>query len=103
VHRINQDGTLRTRDPAAPARHRQIRPPDPATPDTSNDHDHAAATTRPDDNPVNPGSLKVYNFSSGVLSTAAGSSLATAHEVRRATSTSIPIHPWVYVFDREPE
>jgi 6-phosphogluconolactonase len=69
VHRINKDGTLgdrvaqpNTLDTGKYAH--QIL----ATPDNQQVIMVTRGNNAPDDNPVNPGSLKVYNFKNGVLS-----------------------------------
>src|SRR6266481_3108545 len=72
VHRINRDGTLGDRvaqpSPLDTGKYaHQIR----ATPDNQQVIMITRGNNAPDDNPVNPGSLKVYNFKNGVLSNVA--------------------------------
>ena len=72
VHRINKDGTIGERvaqpnqlDTGKYAH--QIR----VTPDNQQVIMVTRGNNAPDDNPVNPGSLKIYNFKDGILSNVA--------------------------------
>ncbi len=98
VHRINRDSTLGERvtqpnqlDTGKYAH--QIR----ATPDNR----HVILVTRgnntPGDNPVNPGSLKVFGFKDGVLTNAAAIQPGDGMRFGPRHLDFHPSRPWVYV------
>jgi 6-phosphogluconolactonase len=98
VHRINGDGTLgeEVRQPNALDTGKyahQIR----ATPDNA----HVIMITRgnnaPDDSPVNPGSIKVYHFSRGVLTNLAAIQPDDGMKFGPRHLDFHPTRPWVYV------
>jgi 6-phosphogluconolactonase len=98
VHRINKDGTLGERvaqpnqlDTGKYAH--QIR----ATPDNQQVMMVTRGNNAPDDNPVNPGSLKVYNFKNGVLSMAAAVQPGDGMKFGPRHLDFHPTQPWVYV------
>ena len=98
VHRINQDGTLGERvsqpnllDTGKYAH--QIR----AMPDNQ----HVILVTRgnnaPGDNPVNPGSLKIFGFKAGVLTNLAAIQPGDGMRFGPRHLDFHPTQPWVYV------
>jgi 6-phosphogluconolactonase len=114
VHRIDQDGTL-----GGPVNQpsqldtgkyaHQIR----ATPDNQQVIMVTRGNNAPDDNPVNPGSLKVYNFNKGVLSMVAaiqpgdgmkfGPRHLDFHPTLPLIYVSIESQNKLYVYRRDPE
>jgi 6-phosphogluconolactonase (cycloisomerase 2 family) len=98
VHRINRDGTIGDRvnqpnelDTGKYAH--QIR----ATPDNQ----HVIMVTRgnnaPGDNPVNPGSIKIYTFKDGVLKNLAAIQPGNGMQFGPRHLDFHPAQPWVYV------
>jgi 6-phosphogluconolactonase (cycloisomerase 2 family) len=98
VHRINRDGTIGDRvnqpDGLDTGKYaHQIR----ATPDNQ----HVIMVTRgnnaPGDNPVNPGSIKIYTFKNGVLKNLAAIQPGNGMEFGPRHLDFHPTRPWVYV------
>jgi 6-phosphogluconolactonase len=98
VHRINGDGTLGE----------AVAQPNPldtgkyahqilATPDNQQVIMVARGNNAPDDNPVNPGSLKVYNFKNGVLTNVAAIQPGDGKQFGPRHLDFHPTQPWVYV------
>src|SRR5437667_5687830 len=98
VHRINRDGTLgeRVNQPNALDTGKyahQIR----ATPDNQQVIMITRGNNAPGDNPVNPGSLKVYNFKNGVLSNVAAVQPGDGMKFGPRHLDFHPTQPWAYV------
>jgi 6-phosphogluconolactonase len=98
VHRIKPDGTLGE----------QVRQPNPL--DTGKyahqirltpDNRHVILVTRgnnaPEDNPVNPGSIKIFAFKDGVLSNVAAIQQGDGMHFGPRHLDFHPTQPWVYV------
>src|SRR5437016_3156040 len=98
VHRINRDGTLgeRVNQPNALDTGKyahQIR----ATPDNQQVIMVTRGNNAPDDNPVNPGSIKTYRFKSGVLTNLAAIQPGDGMHFGPRHLDFHPAEPWVYV------
>jgi 6-phosphogluconolactonase len=98
VHRINRDGTLGEQvsqpnqlDTGKYAH--QIR----ATPDNQNVILVTRGNNAPGDNPVNPGSLKVFSFKAGVLTSLAAIQPGDGMRFGPRHLDFHPTQPWVYV------
>jgi len=98
VHHINRDGTLGDRvnqpnklDTGKYAH--QIR----ATPDNQFVIMVTRGNNAPDDNPVNPGSIKTYRFKSGVLTNLAAIQPGDGMHFGPRHLDFHPAEPWVYV------
>src|SRR5438552_12903132 len=98
VHHINRDGTLGDRvnqpnklDTGKYAH--QIR----ATPDNEFVIMVTRGNNAPDDNPVNPGSIKTYRFKSGVLTNLAAIQPGDGMHFGPRHLDFHPAEPWVYV------
>jgi len=98
VHHINRDGTLGDRvnqpnklDTGKYAH--QIR----ATPDNQFVIMVTRGNNAPDDNPVNPGSIKTYRFKSGVLTSLAAIQPGDGMHFGPRHLDFHPAEPWVYV------
>jgi 6-phosphogluconolactonase (cycloisomerase 2 family) len=98
VHRINADGTLgdQVRQPNALDTGKyahQIR----ITPDNRNVILVTRGNNAPEDNPVNPGSIKIFTFSNGVLSNLAAIQPGDGMHFGPRHLDFHPSQPWVYV------
>src|SRR5262245_60733966 len=98
VHRINKDGTI-GEQVAQPSQldtgkyaHQIL-----ATPDNQQVIMVTRGNNAADDNPVNPGSLKVYNFKNGVLSNVAAVQPGDGMKFGPRHIDFHPTQPWVYV------
>jgi 6-phosphogluconolactonase len=98
VHRINKDGTLGER----------VNQPTPldtgkyahqilATPDNQQVIMITRGNNAPDDNPVNPGSIKTYSFKNGVLTNLAAIQPGDGMKFGPRHLDFHPTQPWVYV------
>jgi 6-phosphogluconolactonase len=98
VHRINADGTLGE----------QVKQPNPldtgkyahqirATPDNQQVLLVTRGNNAPSDNPVNPGSIKTFSFSGGVLGTRAAIQPGDGMQFGPRHLDFHPTKPWVYV------
>src|SRR5882762_286077 len=98
VHRINRDGTLGDR----------VNQPNPldtgkyahqilATPDNQQVIMITRGNNAPDDNPVNPGSIKTYSFKNGVLTNLAAVQPGDGMKFGPRHLDFHPTQPWVYV------
>ena len=98
VHRINRDGTLGER----------VNQPNPldtgkyahqilATPDNQQVIMITRGNNAPDDNPVNPGSIKIYNFKGGILTNLAAVQPGDGMKFGPRHLDFHPTQPWVYV------
>ena len=98
VHRINKDGTLgeRVQQPAAldtgKFAHQIV-----ATPDNRQVILVTRGNNAPADNPVNPGSIKVYSFANGVLANLAAIQPGDGMQFGPRHLDFHPTKPWVYV------
>ena len=98
VHRINRDGTLGeqvnqpNRLDTGKYAH-QIR----ATPDNQNVILITRGNNAPDDNPVNPGSIKTFSFKNGVLANLAAIQPGDGMHFGPRHLDFHPTQPWVYV------
>jgi 6-phosphogluconolactonase len=98
VHRINADGTLgeQVKQPnsfdTGKYAH-QIR----ATPDNQQVFLVTRGNNAPSDNPVNPGSIKTFGFSAGVLNTQAAIQPGDGMQFGPRHLDFHPTKPWVYV------
>jgi 6-phosphogluconolactonase (cycloisomerase 2 family) len=98
VHRISKDGTLgeRVAQPNALDTGKyahQIR----ATPDNQQVIMITRGNNAPDDNPVNPGSIKTYSFKNGVLTNLAAIQPGDGMKFGPRHLDFHPTQPWVYV------
>src|SRR5215467_11689564 len=98
VHHIRPDGTIgeRVNQPNALDTGKyahQIR----ATPDNQQVIMVTRGNNAPDDNPVNPGSIKVYSFKSGVLTNLAAIQPGDGMQFGPRHLDFHPTLPWVYV------
>ena len=98
VHRINRDGTLGEPvvqpNPLDTGKYaHQIR----ATPDNRNVILVTRGNNAAGDNPVNPGSLKIFNFKDGVLSNLAAVQPGDGMRFGPRHLDFHPTQPWVYV------
>jgi 6-phosphogluconolactonase (cycloisomerase 2 family) len=98
VHRLNRDGTIGERvnqpnmlDTGKYAH--QIR----VTPDNQQVIMVTRGNNAPDDNPVNPGSIKTYNFKDGVLTNLAAVQPGDGMHFGPRHLDFHPAQPWVYV------
>jgi 6-phosphogluconolactonase len=114
VHRINKDGTIgeRVTQPnqldTGKYAHQIL-----ATPDNQQVMMVTRGNNAPDDNPVNPGSLKVYNFKDGILSNVAavqpgdgmkfGPRHLDFHPTRALVYVSIESQNKLFVYRRDPQ
>jgi 6-phosphogluconolactonase (cycloisomerase 2 family) len=98
VHRLNKDGTIgeQVKQPnmldTGKYAH-QIR----ATPDNQQVIMVTRGNNAPDDNPVNPGSIKTYKFSDGVLTNLAAIQPGDGMHFGPRHLDFHPTQPWVYV------
>jgi 6-phosphogluconolactonase len=98
VHRINADGTLgeqvKQPNPLETGKYaHQIR----ATPDNQQVLLVTRGNNAPSDNPVNPGSVKTFSFSAGVLGTLAAIQPGDGMQFGPRHLDFHPTKPWVYV------
>jgi 6-phosphogluconolactonase (cycloisomerase 2 family) len=98
VHHIRPDGTLgeRVNQPNALDTGKyahQIR----ATPDNQQVIMVTRGNNAPDDNPVNPGSIKIYSFKSGLLTNLAAIQPGNGMQFGPRHLDFHPTQPWVYV------
>jgi 6-phosphogluconolactonase len=98
VHRINRDGTLGERiaqpNPLDTGKYaHQIR----ATSDNRNVILVTRGNNAPGDNPVNPGSLKIFSFKAGVLTNLAAIQPGDGMRFGPRHLDFHPTQPWVYV------
>ena len=98
VHRINNDGTLGERVPQSDTldtgkfAHQII-----ATPDNRQVILVTRGNNAPADNPVNPGSIKVFSFGNGVLANLAAIQPGDGMHFGPRHLDFHPTQPWVYV------
>jgi 6-phosphogluconolactonase (cycloisomerase 2 family) len=98
VHRINGDGTLGERvaqpDPLDTGKYaHQIR----ATPDNQQVILVTRGNNAPNDNPMNPGSIKTFSFKNGVLANLAAIQPGDGMQFGPRHLDFHPTQPWVYV------
>lgn len=98
VHRINADGTVGERvnqpNPLDTGKYaHQIR----ATPDNQQVIMVTRGNNAPDDNPVNPGSLKSYSFKNGILTNLSAVQPGDGMQFGPRHLDFHPTQPWVYV------
>jgi 6-phosphogluconolactonase (cycloisomerase 2 family) len=98
VHRINKDGTPGERveqpNPLDTGKYaHQIR----AAPDNRQVFMVTRGNNAPDDNPVNPGSLKTFSFKNGVLANLAAIQPGDGMQFGPRHLDFHPTQPWVYV------
>ena len=98
VHRLNRDGTIgeRVNQPTALDTGKyahQIR----ATPDNQQVILVTRGNNAPDDNPVNPGSIKTFKFKDGILTNLAAIQPGDGMHFGPRHLDFHPTQPWVYV------
>jgi 6-phosphogluconolactonase len=98
VHRINEDGTLGERveqpSPLDTGKYaHQIR----ATPDNRQVIMVTRGNNAPTDNPLNPGSIKTFSFTNGVLANLAAIQPGDGMQFGPRHLDFHPTQPWVYV------